>query len=113
MTAKPRLYRVSFQNQGQVYEVYCKNVSHGGLLGFIELEHLVFGEKTSVVVDPGEEKLKTEFAHVARTFIPVHQVIRVDEVNKPGLARIHAVTGEAGSKVTPFPVFTAGGEHKK
>ena len=113
MTAKPRLYRVSFQNQGQIYEVYCKHVSHGGLLGFIELEHLVFGEKTSVVLDPSEEKLKTEFANVSRTFIPVHQVIRVDEVSKPGLPRIHAVGGETGSKVMPFPVFTSGGEHKK
>ena len=112
MTAKPRLYRVSFQNQGQVYEVYCKQVSHGGLLGFVELEHLVFGEKTSVVLDPSEEKLKTEFANVARTYIPVHQVIRVDEVSKPGLARIHPVSGEASSKVMPFPVFTSGGGPK-
>ncbi|MEK6806968.1 MAG: DUF1820 family protein [Pseudomonadota bacterium] len=112
MTTKTRLYRVSFHNQGQVYEVYCRNVSHGGLLGFIELETLVFGEKTSVVLDPGEEKLKTEFSNVARTFVPVHQVIRVDEVSKPGLARIVA-GGEGGSKVTPFPVFTSGGGAKK
>lgn len=113
--SKPRLYRVSFQNQGQVYEVYCKNISHGGLLGFVELEQLVFGEKTSVVLDPGEERLKTEFANVSRTYIPVHQVIRVDEVSKPGLARIVAATdgGSASGKVTPFPVFTPGGGLKK
>ncbi len=110
---KTRLYRVSFHNQGQVYEVYCRNVSHGGLLGFIELENLVFGEKTSVVLDPGEEKLKTEFSNVARTFVPVHQVIRVDEVSKPGLARIVTGGAESGSKVTPFPVFTSGGGPKK
>ena len=110
---KPRLYRVNFLNQGQVYEVYCRHVSHGGLLGFIELEDLVFGEKTSVVLDPGEEKLKTEFANVSRTYIPVHQVIRVDEVSKPGAARIFAVAEGSSGKVTPFPVFTPGGGHKK
>ncbi len=112
MTTKTRLYRVSFHNHGQVYEVYCRRVSHGGLLGFIEMEELLFGEKTSVVLDPGEEKLKTEFANVARTYVPVHQVIRVDEVNKPGLARIVA-GAEGGSKVMPFPVFTSGGGTKK
>ena len=110
--SKPRLYRVSFQNQGQVYEVYARNVSHGGLLGFVEVEQIVFGEKSSVVVDPGEEKLKGEFANVTRTYIPVHAVIRIDEVSKPGAARI--VPGDGSpSKVTPFPVFTSGGGHTR
>jgi len=31
-------------------------VSHGSLFGFIEVEELVFGERTTVVVDPAEEK---------------------------------------------------------
>ena len=35
MSAKTRLFRVSFVNQGQVYEVYAKSVSHGGMLGFV------------------------------------------------------------------------------
>lgn len=109
---KPRLYRISFHNQGQVYEVYARNVSHGGMLGFVEVEHIVFGEKSTVVVDPGEEKLKSEFANVSRTYIPVHAVIRIDEVNKPGSARIVPGAGES-SKVMPFPVFTSGGEHRK
>ncbi len=109
---KSRLYRISFHNQGQVYEVYARNVSHGGLLGFVEVEHILFGEKSTVVVDPGEEKLKSEFANVARTFIPVHAVIRIDEVSKPGAARIVPGSSEP-SKVLPFPVFTSGGEHRK
>jgi hypothetical protein len=102
-----RLYRVSFANQGQVYEIYARKVSHGGLLGFVEVEQLVFGEKSTVVVDPGEEKLKTEFAHVSRSFIPVHAVIRIDEVNKPGVAKIRPLP-EGGSNVTPFPTFHKG-----
>ena len=109
MTAKPRLYRVVFQNQGQVYEVFARAVSHGGMLGFLEVEQLVFGEKSGIVVDPSEEKLKTEFADVERTYIPVHAVIRVDEVSKRGAARIVELKGEGGGKVTPFPVFTQGG----
>ena len=106
----PRLYRVTFLNQGSVYEIYARSVSHGSMLGFVEIEKLVFGERTSILVDPGEEKLKAEFANVVRTFVPVHAVIRIDQVDKVGAARIMA-GGESG-KVTPFPVFTPGGDHK-
>ncbi|MDE0855638.1 MAG: DUF1820 family protein [Nevskia sp.] len=112
MSSTQRLYRVTFLNQGQVYEVYARKVSHGGMLGFVEIEKLVFGEKTTLLVDPSEEKLKTEFSNVERTYVPVHAIVRIDEVSKQGQARIHAADGNA-AKVMPFPVFTGGGEHKK
>ena len=35
-----------------MYEVYARDVHQSGLFGFIEIEDLVFGEKTSLVVDP-------------------------------------------------------------
>ena len=47
-------------NQGKVYEIYARSVGEGALYGFIDVEELVFGERTSVVVDPAEEKLKNE-----------------------------------------------------
>jgi hypothetical protein len=98
-----RIYKVIFNNQGQVFEIYARHVSPGGLLGFIEVEGILFGERSQLIVDSSEEKLKTEFAGVKRVFIPMHAVIRVDEVEKPGSGRIHA--GEAGAgKVTPFPL---------
>jgi len=113
MSSPQHLYRVTFLNQGQVYEVYARKVSHGGMLGFVEIEKLVFGEKTTLLVDPSEEKLKTEFANVERTYVPVHAIVRIDEVSKQGQARIHAVSGES-AKVMPFPAFTGGGGgHKK
>lgn len=105
--AKSRLYRVSFNNQGQVYEIYAREVSHGGMLGFVEIAKLVFGEKTTVLVDTSEEKLKAEFANVERFYVPVHAMIRIDEVSKPGPARIHSGGGESG-KVTAFPGFGYG-----
>ena len=87
--------------QGKVYEIYAGSVSHGDLFGFIEVEKLVFGERTSVVVDPSEEKIKTEFEGVKRTYIPMHAVIRIDEVEKQGISK---VTDAEGSNVTQFPV---------
>jgi hypothetical protein len=54
MSAK-RLYKIVFISQGQVYEIYARSVGHGALFGFVEVEKLVFGERSSVVVDPSEE----------------------------------------------------------
>ena len=51
-----------FHNQGKVYEIYAQNVHHSVMFGFIEVEKLLFGEKTSVVVDPTEENLKNELS---------------------------------------------------
>ena len=106
MTTKTT-YRISFHNQGKIYEIYALDVHQSGLFGFIEVENIVFGEKTAVVVDPSEENLKTEFEGVQRTYLPMHSVIRIDEVEKSGQGKITDST-DAGSTVTPFPVFTPG-----
>lgn len=107
MSKKKSTYRVTFHNQGKVYEVYARKVHQSGLFGFIEIEDLVFGEKTSLVVDPSEENLKTEFEGVERTYIPMHAVIRIDEVDKTGPGKITDSDG-ATDKIAPFPVYTGG-----
>ena len=99
--AASHIFKVLFLNQGKVYEVYAKKVTHGTLFGFIEMEDIVFGERSSVVVDPNEERIKTEFDGVKRTFLPLHSVLRIDEVQKQGTAKIIAL---AGGNVTPFPM---------
>ena len=94
------LYKITFVNQGQVYEVYARSVGHGSLFGFVEIGELVFGERSSVVVDPSEEKIKAEFANVKRTYLPMHSVLRIDEVDKQGSAKVTKAEGN----VTQFPV---------
>lgn len=101
--AKKRLYRVTFFNQGTVYEIYAHGVQQGALHGFVEIEGLSFGEKSSMVIDPTEERLKTEFSGVQRIYVPMHAVVRIDEVEKQGTAKIIPVTGKGGN-VTPFPL---------
>jgi hypothetical protein len=94
------IFKIMFVNQGKVYEVYARKVSHGSLFGFVEVEELVFGERSSVVVDPGEERVKSEFAGVKRSYLPLHSVIRIDEVRKQGVSKIVALEG---SNVAQFP----------
>ena len=102
------IYKVIFMNQGKLYEVYARKVSQEGLWGFIEIEQMVFGERSSVVVDPSEEKLKSEFEGVKKSYIPMHAMVRIDEVAREGTAKIVALEG--GSNVTPFsmPLYTPG-----
>lgn len=107
MAAKKRVFKVLFIGQGKTYELYARSVAQGTLFGFVELEGLLFGERSSVIVDPSEDALQREFAGVERIFLPLHAVLRIDEVEKRGAARIHAAPDAAG-KVTPLPtpVFT-------
>ena len=106
--SKKALYKIIFLNQGKVYEIFARSINQGALFGFIEVSQIVFGEKSSLVVDPTEENLKSEFENVTRIHIPMHSVIRIDEVNKQGTAKITNVSGAEG-KVMPFPVYTQGG----
>ena len=114
MPAKQRLYRISFRNQSQVYEMYAREVSHGSMMGFVEIGKLVFGEKSTVLVDTSEEKLKQEFDGVERFYVPLHAVIRIDEVNKQGPVRILAGGGDSGAsgKVTPINFSSFNGPRK-
>ena len=99
MTADETIYRINFISQGEVYEIYARQVSQGGLFGFVEVEDLVFGERSKILIDSSEERLKTEFEGVKRTFVPLHSVLRIDEVEKAGRGRISSSDG----KVTSFP----------
>ncbi len=112
--AERRIYRVSFFQQGEVYEVYAKQVTQGNIFGFIELEGLLFGERSEVLVDPSQEKLETEFKGVERVYVPMHAVVRIDEVAKPGVSRITKAAGEA-AKVSSFPgpIYTPTGKPGK
>lgn len=110
--SQDHLYRIRFINQDKVYEIYAKSVFQGELYGFVIIEDLVFDTKKTVVVDPSEEKLKTEFKGVQQTILPMHSIIRIDAVEQRGTARI---TEFDGSKVTPFPstIYTpSGGDGK-
>lgn len=95
------IYKVIFLNQGQVFEMYAKQIYQSDLWGFLEIEEFVFGERTQVVVDPSEEKLKAQFEGVLRSFVPMHAIVRIDEVERLGTPKISEAKG-AGN-VMPFP----------
>lgn len=98
---KQHVYRVLFHNQGQVYEVYARSIYQSELYGFVEIEDYTFGNRSKVLIDPAEDRIRNEFEGVQRSFIPMHAIVRIDEVEKEGVAKI---TDSKGDKVTPFPM---------
>lgn len=103
MPSQP-VYKVIFHNGNQVFEVFARQIYQSDMWGFIEIEELLFGERSQVLVDPSEEKLKAEFSGVTRSYIPLQSVIRIDEVEKEGSVKVSEPgTSAAGGKVTQFP----------
>ncbi len=100
--SKP-LYKVTFLNAGKVYEIYARTVASGALWGFTEVSELVFDVHDGVVIDPTEERLRDEFGNTRALHLPMHSIVRIEEVERKGQSAIRdASTGE--KVVTPFPL---------
>jgi len=101
--SKKKLYRISFYNNEVIYELYVRKIYESDLFGFIVLEDFVFGENTSLVIDPAEERIRMEFNEVKRTLIPAQSVLRIDEVDKQGVAKVLDKSSGSGGSVAVFP----------
>ena len=97
------IYRIVFYNQGNVYEIYAHKVEQSSMYAFIEVEDIIFGERSKLLIDPSEEKLKSEFNGVKRTHIPIQAVMRIDEVEQAGQNKIIS-DSDSNANITPFPV---------
>jgi hypothetical protein len=103
------VYRVLFRNQESLYELYARKVGQGTLFAFVEVEEILFGNRGGVLVDPSEERLKSEFAGVKRTYIPLQAVVRIDEVEKEGTNKIVSLAAPQGNVThLPMPPGTLG-----
>lgn len=96
------VYKVIFQNGNQVFEVFARQIYQSDMWGFIEVEEFVFGERSQILVDPSEEKLKNEFNGVKRSYIPMQAIIRIDEVDKEGSSKVSSTTPADGN-IASFP----------
>ncbi|MCU7959797.1 MAG: DUF1820 family protein [gamma proteobacterium symbiont of Bathyaustriella thionipta] len=96
-----KLFRVAFHNYDKIYELFAERVAQAEIYGLIEISGLRFGEQSLLVVDPAEEKLRAEFEAVESFMIPLQAVIRIDQVEKTGVAKILPADE---SNIRPFPV---------
>lgn len=97
-------FKVTFINQGELFEVYVRKIYPSDMFGFITLEEFDFND-SGLVVDPSEERLKSEFENVERCYIPMHNIVRVDEVRKKGVAKITEIEADKVVKL-PRSIYT-------
>lgn len=95
------IFRISFINQGKVYQLHAESVHQADMYGFVTISGLIFGETSNLVVDPSEEKLKSEFAGVKNMTLPMHAILRIDQVEKRGQNKIMDI--DSNTNVTAFP----------
>ncbi len=104
MSEKTPIYRILFQQDEHTYEVYAKYISEDHLMGFIEIEELIFTQQAdALVIDPSEERLRNEFKGVTRSYVPMHSILRIDEMRQEGVAKIKESAAKSGSKVSHLP----------
>lgn len=105
MARKKTIYKIQFHNNGQLYELYAHEVTQSNMYAFVEIADIIFGERSNLLVDPSEEKLKSEFGQVKRTYVPIQAVIRIDEVEKEGVNKIldSNLSGSGEGNVSAFP----------
>ena len=104
------IFKIAFYNNEDIYEIYAKVIQESSIFGFLEIEQFVFGKNASLVVDPSEEKLKLEFKPVKRTYIPLNAIIRIDEVEKEGTAKMKKSKSSYGN-IQSFPNATSASYH--
>lgn len=100
---KSKLYKVTFIAQGKSIELHARHVASSELWGFTEVGELVFdapGE--TLVVDPTEERLREEFNDTTMLHLPMHAIVRIEEVAKRGPLVIRDAA--SGDKIMPFPL---------
>ena len=98
--SKKSTFRIQFHNNNKIYELYAHQVSQSQMAGFIEIGEIIFGEHSKLLIDPAEEKLKSEFGDVKHSYIPHFAIIRIDEVDRSGKNRI---LDSDGANVASFP----------
>ena len=95
-------------NQGKSYEILAREVEQSDLFGFLEIRELVFGEKSAVLVDPTEDGLRREFEDTKRIILPLHSIVRIDELDRQSRARARVVSLPGGAAPNPANVYDMG-----
>jgi hypothetical protein len=100
---KAKLFKVTFLSQGKSIELHARHVASSALWGFTEIGELVFDPPgDGILVDPVEERLREEFKDTTMLHVPMHAIVRIEEVARRGPLAIRDAT--SGDRIMPFPL---------
>lgn len=101
--SQANVFHVRFVEQDKVYDIYAKQVQQSHLHGFIEVSDFVFSASSELVVDPSEERLRSELSEVQRLFVPTFSLTRLAQVKCKGVAKIKPLNTKDQGNITRFP----------
>ncbi|MCX7552791.1 DUF1820 family protein [Marinicella sp. S1101] len=96
-----KIYRINYNTNQEVYELYAKAVNTQELLGFISISDLLFDQQSGVVIDPTEERLKTEFKGVKTLHLPIQNVLKIEEVEQKKSCKIKTLKKDINLTAIP------------
>lgn len=77
------LCRIIMERDGKRTELYARIVQDAEIYGFVEVTDMEFESRSDSLADPGMEAMAREMRNVSRSFIPVRDVVRIDEFEPP------------------------------
>lgn len=84
------IFRVKFTEHNETFVVFCKFISEESLVGFLELDEIFIPESALTEDDsPAMDALKKDLSGVQRMYLPLHVIIRVDEVEMVPRVALH------------------------
>jgi len=111
---KKRIYRVVFAGQDKVYELLVHQLFQSDMVDFLEVEDIILPDD-SLANDPLIQKLLHDFSNVKRCYIPMHAILRIDEleekiVNVSNIVELDS--SQSINNVTLFPRRSHSGTEK-
>jgi hypothetical protein len=112
MMAKSKIFHVRFVEQQQLYDIYARQVLQSHLHGFIEVSDFVFSVSSELVIDPSEERLKSELSNVERLFVPLYAITRLEQVKQKGVVKIKPLNTKEQGNISRFPDMMMSPNHQ-
>jgi|GEM_PF-3381178 len=79
------VYRTVFTHLDQVYTLYSQGISEETLVGFIEVDGILSMAQDIVMSTENQEAhevFRQQLQSIKRTYVPMHAVVRIDEMTR-------------------------------
>ena len=96
------IYKIIFNTNNKVYEIYANNAYQDDIFSFIRVDGIIFDNNKGTLIDPAEEQIRLEFSGVESLLLPVQSVLRIDIVKNKGTSKLFEANQE--QKITQFPI---------
>ena len=73
---------IFYDEEHKPLTVCAQNVHPSNILGFIDVEKLIFMDPSNIILTPDDDKIRNIFKNVEKIMLPLNHIIRIDELNE-------------------------------